>query len=80
MLNPWRMNPYEEPETDDGGSAARVKELKRDIALARYEVDAASVADAIIAKIELVRRARAAISVAEADRIPSLSRRHLRAS
>lgn len=48
-------------------SEERLKQLKRDIALSAYDVDARVVADAIIAKLRLVKRCREAISV-EADR------------
>lgn len=49
-------------------SEERLKELKRDIALNEYDIDAHRVADAILAKLRLVKRCRQAISV-EADRI-----------
>ena len=57
-----------------------MNDFKRDIALARYEVDAASVADAILVKLELLRHARAAISGADADRIQPPPRRRLQTS
>ncbi len=53
----------------------RLKELKQDIALNRYDVDSGAVADAILSKLRLVRRGRLALA-AEADRIPpALDRR-----
>lgn len=42
--------------------------MKRDIALGEYDVDARLVADAIIAKLRLVKRCREAIAL-ESDRI-----------
>ncbi len=68
MLNPWRIDPYSESESEGDEAEARLSELKRDIALARYEVDASTVAGEILAKLRLVRRGRAAISVFEAGR------------
>ncbi len=61
--------------TKDG---ERMKDLKRDIALSHYEVDASAVADAILAKLRMVKRCRDAIAV-EADQIRQSSRstRHL---
>jgi hypothetical protein len=49
-----------------------VKELKRDIALNHYEVDAGAVADAILAKLRMVKRCRDAIAV-QADQTPKPS-------
>jgi hypothetical protein len=46
----------------------RVKELKRDIALHRYDVDADAVADAILSKLQLVKRGRRALAVSAVDR------------
>jgi hypothetical protein len=47
----------------------RLAQLKRDIALHRYEVDAAEVAEAIVRKLRLVRRGLDALSASsEADR------------
>ena len=54
----------------------RVGELKREIALKRYDVDAGAVADAIVSKLRLVRRGRRALedaagpSLDAADRSP----------
>jgi hypothetical protein len=61
--------------TDLEGDAAstqreRVGELKREIALKRYDVDAGAVADAIVSKLMLVRRGRRALEGA-ADRTPT---------
>lgn len=47
----------------------RMSELKRDIALNRYNVDSRVVADAILTKVQLVKRCRMALASAEADRI-----------
>jgi hypothetical protein len=47
----------------------RMSELKRDIALNRYDVDARAVADAILTKVQLVKRCRMALASAEDDRI-----------
>ena len=44
---------------DVSESRRRLNELKREIALDRYEVDAGAVADAILTKLLLVRRASA---------------------
>lgn len=52
----------------------RVKELKREIALNHYEVDAGAVADAILAKLLMVKRCRDAIAI-EADQTPKPSPR-----
>ncbi len=43
-------------------------ELKREIALKRYDVDAEAVADAIVAKLRLVKQGRRALEASEADR------------
>ncbi len=48
-----------------------MNELKRDIALNRYDVDADAVADAILSKLRLVRRGRLALAGGEAGRIPA---------
>ena len=42
-------------------STERVDDLKRDIALSQYEVDAYAVAEAIVAKLRLVRSGRLAL-------------------
>jgi hypothetical protein len=42
-------------------SIERVDDLKRDIALSQYEVDAHAVAEAILAKLQLVRSGRLAL-------------------
>lgn len=55
----------------DGASTERVSELKREIALKRYDVDAAAVADAIVAKMRLVRQGRRALAVDAGDRNPA---------
>jgi hypothetical protein len=46
-----------------------MSDLKRDIALDRYDVDARAVAGAILTKLQLVRRCRDALASADADRI-----------
>jgi hypothetical protein len=46
----------------------RLKELKRDIELNRYDVDAGAVADAILSKLRLVRQGRQALAGSEAGR------------
>lgn len=50
---------------DTGGSLVnreRVDDLKRDIALSKYEVDAGAVAEAILQKLQLVRSGRLALT------------------
>ena len=42
-------------------------ELKHEIALKRYDVDAAAVADAIVSKMRLVREGRRALAATAAD-------------
>ena len=49
----------------------RLEQLKREVALHQYEVDAAEVADAIVRKLRLVRRGREALANSEADRTPA---------
>jgi hypothetical protein len=46
-----------------------MSDLKRDIALDRYDVDARAVAGAILTKLQLVKRCQAALASADADRI-----------
>jgi hypothetical protein len=46
-----------------------MSELKRDIALDRYDVDARVVAGAILTKLQLVRRCQLALASTDADRI-----------
>ena len=50
--------------------AERLNELKRDISIHTYEVDAVEIAEAILSKLRLVRSARLALLGAEADRSP----------
>ncbi len=45
-----------------------MSELKRDIALERYDVDARAVAGAILTKLQLVRRCQLALATTDADR------------
>ncbi len=52
----------------DAASTERVGELKREIALKRYDVDASVVADAIVAKMRLVKQGRRALAVDAVDR------------
>lgn len=62
-------------EPGEMGSAKggeRVKDLKREIADNSYEVDADAVAEAILAKLLIVKRCRDAIAV-EADQTPKSS-------
>jgi hypothetical protein len=47
-----------------------MSDLKRDIALDRYDVDARAVADAILTKLQLVKRCQLALQSADADRMP----------
>lgn len=48
----------------------RLKELKREIALNQYDVDARLVAGAILSKLRLVKRGRIALTAYEGDRTP----------
>ena len=52
--------------------------MKREIALNQYQVDAEAVADAILSKLRLVKRAR--LALIEADRSPPLAPEPHRAS
>ena len=56
----------ERPPSD----AERLNELKREIAINSYDVDASEIAEAILRKLRLVRSARLALAGAEADRSP----------
>jgi hypothetical protein len=47
-----------------------MSDLKRDIALDRYDVDARAVAGAILTKLQLVKRCQLALQSADADRMP----------
>jgi len=47
-----------ERTTDLSESRTRLNELKRDIALDRYAPDSGDIADAILTKLQLVKRAR----------------------
>jgi hypothetical protein len=49
-------------------SSDRLEQLKRDVALRRYDVDSAVVAEAIVRKLLLVRRGREALASSGADR------------
>jgi hypothetical protein len=49
-------------ESDQTGRTGRVKELKRDIELRRYDVDSGAVAEAIIRKLRLVKQGRLALA------------------
>jgi hypothetical protein len=55
----------------DAASSERVDELKREIALKGYDIDAGAVADAIVVKMRLVREGRRALAASEADRSQS---------
>ncbi len=61
------MDPGDQETTESRG---RLNELKREVALNRYEVDAGAVADAILAKLRLVKSGRLALAGTEADRSP----------
>jgi hypothetical protein len=54
-----------------GTGTGRLKELKRDIELNRYDVNAGAVADAILEKLRLVRQGRLALTEPEAGRSPA---------
>ena len=56
----------ERPSSD----AERLNELKREIAIDAYEVEASEIAEAILRKLRLVRYARLALAGSEADRSP----------
>jgi hypothetical protein len=59
----------------------RLEQLKRDIARHRYDVDAAEVAEAIVWKLRLVRRAREALAASSgADRTRAARPAHRPAS
>jgi hypothetical protein len=59
----------------------RLEQLKRDIALDRYAVDASDVADAIVWKLRLVRRAQEALAASSgADRTRAARPAHRPAS
>ena len=60
----WENREVADPAEDRG----RLKKLKRDIALNRYDVDADAVAGAILSKLQLVRRGRRALAASAADR------------
>lgn len=66
---------------DDSGftkGGERVKQLKREIALNRYEVDAGAVAEAILAKLRMVKHCRDAMDFdAGRNRKPSAPTRRL---
>ncbi len=53
---------------DQTENTGRVKELKREIALNRYDVDANAVAGAILSKLQLVKSGRRALAASAADR------------
>ena len=55
----------------DAAGTERVVELKREIALKRYDVDASAVADAIVAKMRLVKQGRRALAADPVDRSPT---------
>jgi hypothetical protein len=52
----------------DAASTERVDELKREIEVRRYDVDAGAVAEAIVAKMRLVSQGRRALAANVADR------------
>jgi hypothetical protein len=63
--------PRRERTTELSESKTRVNELKRDIALDRYEPDSGAVADAILTKLKLVKRARVALAQGEGGQSPT---------
>lgn len=60
----WEHREVADPTENTG----RLNELKRDIALNRYDVDADAVAGAILSTLQLVKRGRRALAVDAADR------------
>ncbi|MDX6583784.1 MAG: hypothetical protein QOI10_2968 [Solirubrobacterales bacterium] len=48
----------------------RLKDLKREIELNQYDVDAGAVADAILLKLRLLRHGREAMAISRAGRSP----------
>ena len=46
-----------------------MSDLKRDIALDRYDVDSRAVAGAILTKLQLVKRCQDALATCDADRM-----------
>ena len=58
---PTERRPKREGTTDLSESRTRLKQLKRDIELDRYDPDPGAVADAILTKLKLVRRGRLAL-------------------
>jgi hypothetical protein len=54
-------------------SRPRLNQLKRDIALDRYAPDSGEIADAILTKLQLVRRARRALGESGAGQSPPAS-------
>ena len=56
-----------------------LKELKREIALNQYRVDAWAVADAMLCKMRLLRQARLTIDDQAPDRIQPPAQEHRRA-
>ena len=60
----------ERPASD----AERLNELKREIAIDAYQVEAGEIAEAIVRKLRLIRSARLALAGVEADRSPQRSR------
>jgi hypothetical protein len=64
-------------DTDLSESRTMLNQLKRDIALDRYTPDSGEIADAILTKLQLVRRARWALDEGGAGQSPPASeRRH----
>jgi hypothetical protein len=67
-----------ERTTDLSESRTRLNELKRDIALDRYAPDAGDIADAILTKLQLVKRARRVLDESGAGQSRSAAERRLR--
>jgi hypothetical protein len=68
-----------ERTTDLSGSRTRLNELKRDIALDRYAPDSGEIANAILTKLQLVKRARRVLDDGGAGQSPSVAEQRLRA-
>ncbi len=64
-------DPRRERTTELSEKRTRLNQLKRDIALDRYAPDSGAVAEAILTKLLLVKRARVALSESEDGRNPT---------
>lgn len=63
--------PRREGTTELSEIRPRLNQLKREIALDRYEPDSGAIADAILTKLRLVKQARVALADSEAGRSPT---------